>query len=231
MLVFGHVTMRRVKRRARSVSAALLCGVAVPLIYFGCQVIAARFYRGYSFLTQSASELGSPASDLPQILNFGAMATGVCLIVAGFGFAAALPQAGSSRIVAWLTCLAMLSAGASGVWASHFPLPDPRHNPRLLGAGAYALPILLLLAFWPVCRAMRKYLLVNAILFAALIPLMAGLTAIDTRPFGGLLQRVAAAVVYVPVGVAALRLSRRAARTWPRRQRSRSGRRDGAASP
>ena len=196
--------------RDRLTLLALYFGMAVPVLYFGMQLVAAQFYPGYSFLTQSASQLGSDLSPRPEILNGGAMATGLAIIISSIGFGRALPRAGSPRIVTWLTCLALLSAGAGGIWAGYFPLPDPRHNPKAIGIGVFLLPALFTIALWNASRGrgIRTYLLANVIAFALLIPVMAG-AVVDTRTFHGLLQRVAAAVVYVPIGVTAAFLRRR----------------------
>jgi hypothetical membrane protein len=188
---------------------ALLCGIAAPVIYFGCQLAAWPFYPGYSFLTNSASQLGSDRSTFPGILNGGAILSGVVMIVAAIGYWRELPRAGSSRVWTVLTCLALISAGAGGVWAGSFPLPDSRHNPKLLGIGAFVLPVLLTLALRrSESRALRTYLIADAAAFVLLIPVMAGVV-IDTRAFHGLLQRVAAAVLYIPIGVVAAFLVRR----------------------
>ena len=52
----------------------MLCAaVAVPLLYFGVQLIAAPCYPGYSFATDTASMLGTAASRHPGIFNDGAI--------------------------------------------------------------------------------------------------------------------------------------------------------------
>jgi hypothetical protein len=189
-------------------NAALGCGVAVPILYFGLQPLAAQFYPGYSFLTNSASQLGSDRSTLPAVLNTGAIVTGLIAIFAAYGFARALPRAGSPRFVAWLTALAVVSLGVAAIWAGSHPLPSARHNPGALGAGAFVLPVLLAAALWRSSGAVRVYLLINAALFFVLAPVMGNKTPIDVGQYYGLFQRIAAAVIYVPVGVAAAALLR-----------------------
>lgn len=49
----------------------LKAGIAVPILYFGIQVLAARFYPGYGFTNQDASALGSNGSSFPDIFNKG----------------------------------------------------------------------------------------------------------------------------------------------------------------
>ena len=52
-------------------------GIAVPLLYYGVQVVAAPFYSGFSFLSTTASELGSDGSTRPSIFNAGAILVGI----------------------------------------------------------------------------------------------------------------------------------------------------------
>jgi hypothetical membrane protein len=51
---------------------ALYAAIAMPLIYFGTQLIAAPFYPGYSFAQDTASMLGTTTSRQPWIFNLGA---------------------------------------------------------------------------------------------------------------------------------------------------------------
>ena len=184
------------------IRTALRIGVIVPLLYFGAQFAAIPFYPGYDIVRQSASELGSDRSTRPQVLNIGATITGIAAIIASFGLLYGLKQAGTPRPLAWLVCLAVISTGAAAIWAGYYSLPDPRHNPRAIGAGAFLLPLLFAAALWKPARgsAVKVYLIANLLLFIALIPVMSGaLMPIDA--FRGILQRVAAAVLYVPIGV------------------------------
>ena len=48
---------------------ALQAGIAVPVLYYGVQLLAAPFYPGYSFITNVASDLGSPTSTVPAIFK------------------------------------------------------------------------------------------------------------------------------------------------------------------
>ncbi len=193
-------------------AAALGMGVAVPLLYFGVQIAAAPFYPGYSFLSQVASELGSDRSTFPALFNAGAITTGVAALLASPGFLRALRRLGTVPVLAWLTSMSLASTGLAGIWAGSFPLPDPRHNPGLLGIGVFLLPLLFAAALWKRGEPMKSYLLVNAVLFIVLIPIMSGMAGLDTRGYQGLLQRIGATVFYLPIGVVAWFLFRRAAR-------------------
>lgn len=193
---------------------ALRIGVLVPLLYFGAQFAAIPFYPNYDIVRQSASELGSDRSTRPQVLNIGATITGIAAIIASLGLLIGLKQAGTLRPLAWLVCLAVISTGAAAIWAGYYSLPDPRHNPRAIGAGAFLLPLLFAAALWKPAQkpargsAVKTYLVANLLLFVALIPVMSG-ALIPIDAFRGVLQRVAAAVLYVPIGVVSAFLLRR----------------------
>ena len=55
----------------------------------------------------------------------------------------------------------------------------------------------------PHATALKAYLFANLAVFLLMIPIMAGVTALPIEDYRGLLQRIAAAVLYVPVGVVA----------------------------
>jgi hypothetical membrane protein len=206
---------------------ALRMGIAVPLVYFGVQLAAAPFYPGYSFLARDASTLGSPGSSLPGIFNAGVLIAGVLAIVGSAGYFSALRQLRARTLLAWLTAAAVACGGLGAVNAGLFPLPDPRHTDGLLaqiGMGLFPLPILLPAAIWrlPHADAMRRYLVANALVLAAFVPVISGLVQRAAMAAGvdlpayqyfldncqGLLQRLAAATVFVPIGVVAWFLAR-----------------------
>jgi hypothetical protein len=193
---------------------ALGFGAAVPVLYFGAQVAAAPFLPGFSILRHSASMLGSDLSTRPEILNAGAMMTGLATLIAAVGFARGLRAAGVHPVIVWLTVLALVSHGLSSLWAASFPLPDRRHNPGPLSIGMFALPVLFLIGSLRMndARHLRMYLLANLIFFVAMIPVMAGKTGIDRALYGGLLQRIGALALFLPIGVVAWHLRRRLAR-------------------
>ena len=203
--------MNALSTKERLTRVALGMGIAVPLLYFGVQFIAAPFYPGYSFLRQPASMLGSDLSTHPAILNVGAVITGVITLIASLGFLCALRLIGTHPVIAWLTCLALVSSGLSSIWAGVFHMPDPRHNSGPLGIGTFLLPVLFAAAFWKLkdARMLRLYLFVNLLLMVALVPIMSGAAGIDMSNYGGLLQRIAALTLFPPIGVVALFLLRK----------------------
>lgn len=184
-----------------------------PILYFGTQLAAMPWFPGYDPLLHPASLLGSDRSLAPAVFNSGAVLVGVALLGGSVGMARGLVAVGSWRPLAWIVAVALMSSGAAAIWAGSFPMPDPRHNPGALGVGTFAAPLLLLVALWRVQGAggLRRYLLLDLAAFAGLAVVMAGLTAIDPQRYGGLLQRVAALIVYVPPGVVGWWLWRR----WP----------------
>lgn len=207
---------------------ALRMGIAVPFLYFGVQAAAAPFYPGYSFLTRDASTLGSPGSSLPAVFNVGAICVGVLLFIAAWSFLRAFRSLGVRNFIAWPTTLAIVSSGLGCINAGLFPLPDPRHTESVLalcGVGIFLLPFLLPLALWKLLDRGRvaAYFVTNIIALFALFPIMSGLVqrlgikwGVDMlwyqtllNNYHGLLQRIFALIVFVPVGVSALFLLRR----------------------
>jgi hypothetical membrane protein len=105
---------------------ALYAAVAMPLIYFGTQLVAAPFYPGYSFAKDTASILGTTSSQHPWIFNMGALLTGAAGLVGAFGLFRAL------RPVTWtalagLVALSVVANGVLSLKAGMFPVPNPRH--------------------------------------------------------------------------------------------------------
>lgn len=190
---------------------ALRCGIAVPIIYYGAQVIAAPFYPDYSLRAHEASLLGSDSSRLPIIFNAAALLSAVAMAVAAWAYLDGLGRLGVGRVATYLAMATILSGAVGSLNAGLFPLPDPRHGsgPLIgLSAGFFFLPIVLLIAFWkPIeSRPMRWYLAANLVFFALFLVAMA--PGVGGEPFQevlsenrGLVQRLSAATVFVPIGV------------------------------
>ena len=213
--------------KTRAVSIALAMGIAVPFLYFGIQIAAAPFFPGYSFLARDASTLGSDGSSLPAVFNIGSLGVGLVTFIASWGFFRAFQLLGIRAIIAWPTTLALVSCGLGSINAGLFPLPDPRHTDSVLalcGAGTFLLPFCLPLALWKLLdRGRAAYFVANIIALVALIPVMSGLAqrfsmmaGIDMpgyqtflNNYQGLLQRIAALIVFVPIGVSASVLAQR----------------------
>ena len=191
------------------------------------QIVAARFYPGYSFLNRDASTLGSDGSAAPWIFNVGTLVVGLCEVVAAWGFLRALPRVRAGGVLAWAVCVALVSSALGSINAFLHPLPDPRHTEgvlSILGAGVLLLPAITGLLLWRLRgRAfVTPALVLSALVWLTLIPIMSGLVQrlsvmaqIDMPGFQtflngyhGLLQRVAAAAVFGPVAFAAWVLRR-----------------------
>lgn len=184
---------------------ALRIGIAVPLLYFGTQIIAALFYPNYSFWTMPASLLGSDRAIYPALFNAGALLTGIATILAAVGFLLALQRRKVNQILAWLTAIALLLNGFASLWAGFIPLPDPRHAANPFTIGVFAFPALLAVTLWKQSdlRWLKVYLVVTILLFIVMIPIMSGITGIDIQGFQGFLQRIVALIFFPPIGVGA----------------------------
>ena len=182
---------------------SLLAGVAVPLLYFGAQAMAAPYFPGFSVWVHSASVLGSDLSTRPAILNGGAALTGAAALLASYGLFRALRIQGVWMAVALLVAACSVSMGLASLWAASHPMPDPRHNPGALGAGMFAAPFVVLLASFALPRSagLKAYLVANVLLFFLVASFYSGIFPIDFRSYGGAVQRLGAAVMLIPVSV------------------------------
>jgi hypothetical membrane protein len=191
--------------RPRPLQLLLIAAVAVPFAYFGAQAAAAPFYPDYSILTVSASDLGSDRSSRPAILNGGAILTGVLALLGSVGLALALPGIGSSKATAWLLAACVLSSGVAAIWAGSHPLPHPKHDPGALGVGMFAAPFVSAFVAWRVerLRSLRWALLLNIVAFGACAWVLSGAAGVNLAAYGGLAQKCAALVCFVPPAVIA----------------------------
>jgi hypothetical membrane protein len=186
-------------------------GIAVPLIYYGIQALAAPFYPGYSVLGNTASELGSDRSEHAVIFNAGMMIQGVASLAASLGFFLALRRMRINSVLAALSAVALAINGVQHIWAGWYPIPDPRHGGHLPFTVAMTLvPILLTAALWrQVGTGLKVYLVGTLVLLAAVITLRSVLSGLDRYEYRGLLQRVFTLAIFPPIGVAAYALASR----------------------
>jgi hypothetical protein len=199
----------------------------VPVLYFGLQFAAAPFYRGYSFMARDASTLGGPGSSWPGLFNVGCLCIGLATLIGAWGFRRAFDALTVRPVIAWITALAVVSCGLGSINAGLFPLPDPRHTEGWLaicGLGIFLLPFVLPIALWKLLEpGMKSYFIGNIIALVPLVLVMSGLVQRFSMMAGiqmprfqtflngyqGLLQRIAAVIVFVPIGVSAWYLMRR----------------------
>jgi hypothetical membrane protein len=151
---------------------ALYAAIAMPLLYFGSQLVAAPFYPGYSFAQDTASMLGTVNSRHPWIFNLGAVLTGVAGVLGALGLFQALRMV-TRTALALLLALAVMANGVLSLKAGMFPMPDPRHASwQFLMFPILAAPVLLLFALWRHRMALRMYLACNAVALLLLVPFM-----------------------------------------------------------
>src|SRR5947209_9602093 len=186
-------------------------GIAVVLIIFGIQSLAAPFYACDSVLGNTASELGLERSEHPVIFNAGMMVQGVASLAASLGFFLALRRVRINSALAALTAVALAINGIQHIWAGYYPIPDPRHGGHLPFIVAMTLlPVLLTAALWrQVDTGLKVYLVGTLVLLAAVLTLSSGRRGLDRSAYRGLLQRVFSLAIFPPIGVAAYALASR----------------------
>jgi hypothetical membrane protein len=191
----------------------LWAAVAVPLLYFGVQLIAAPYFPGYSFATDSASMLGTAASRQPGIFNSGAVLDGIAGLFGAAGLFFALSGV-ASRWLRALIAMGVLSNGVLSLKAGLFPMPDPRHASwQFLLFPILITPLLMLAAMWRTSVWLRVYLLVDIVCLLLTVPMMMHRMA-PIWPEGAM-QRLFAFVVMLPIAVVAFVVLRKS-RSWQR---------------
>jgi hypothetical membrane protein len=188
------------------INVALSFGIFVPIIYFSMQLIAAFFHPNYSFLQQTASELGANSFRYSAIFNGGIFILGIITLLAALGFWRALLKLGTNSFLAALVGLAIAANGIGDLWAAYFSLPDPRHaqQPPILML-MLLMPLFLTLALWrnPATSRLRGGLIACMLLIVLIIPLMSGAIPFDHGSYAGLIQRILAIAIFLPIGIGA----------------------------
>src|ERR1700722_9657345 len=177
-------------------SLCLLAAAAMPILYFGTQMVAAPFYPGYSFSLQSESMLGTQFSRHPWIFNAGEILSGFAALGAALGLYRVFRRK-THFLLGWLIGLSVACTGVICVKAGMFPMPDPRHNSwGFLLNFMIITPHLMLIGLWKHSHSsvVRAYLI-----FSILLLLVLSLVA----PWlgRGTLQRFIHVTTLVPVGV------------------------------
>lgn len=195
----------------------LRAGVAVPVLYFGTQLIVGAVTPGYSFRRQPASDLGAGGSIAATLFNGGAIITGLAAMAAAYGIVLAAPRTRLANVLSWIMAVAVVSTGAAAVAAGVFPLPDSRHGGGAIGAGMFLIPFIAALTLWSTgSRRLRGYALANIALFIGCGLVLSGGTPVDQLANEGAVQRLLALTVYGAIGVVAavaLRASSRSDRS------------------
>jgi len=189
----------------------LWAAFAMPLLYFGVQLMAAPFYPGYHFATDTASMLGTSASRHPEVFNTGAILTGIAGLAGAVGVFLGLRGATALWIRILIT-IGLLSNGVMSLKAGLYPMPDPRHASwQFLLFPVLITPLLFLAATWRVLW-LRVYLLLDIACLLCSLPFMMHRMA-PILP-EGTMQRLFALITFVPVGVVALALLRAPSALW-----------------
>jgi len=202
--------------RFRRRRALLALGVLAPVVAFASVLAGALAFPNFNHATQYISELGGAAAPLPQLFNWGVLASGVGAWAAGVGFALAVVALGGSRTAAVLVAICFAVAGTGLVIAGIYHWPDPRHRAVNLGLGIQLAPLFLIWALAKVqgMGGLRLFL-------GAVFMVMAVLTVLTRHLlFAGLVndanvgwwERAFAVVLVGWTAVAALALERRLAR-------------------
>ncbi len=182
----------------------LRAGVAVPVLYFGTQLIIGATTPGYSFQRQPASDLGAGGAFTATLFNGGAIITGLAAMAAAGGLLLAAPRIQFPRVASWVMALAMVSTGAAAMAAGAFPLPDSRHGGGAIGAGMFLMPFIAALVLWSTKSGLlRGYALVNVAVFIGCGVALSGGTPIDQHANEGALQRLLAITIFGAIGVVA----------------------------
>ena len=193
----------------RSTTLMLGAAFAMPLLYFGVQLIAAPFYPGYHFATDTASMLGTSASHHPQIFNTGAILSGIAGLAGAFGLFGGLNGA-TALWLRILIAIGVLSNGVLALKAGLFPMPDPRHATwQFLLFPILITPLLLLVATWRAFIWLRIYLLLDIVCLLFMLPSM--MHRVPPMLPEGTMQRLFAFVNFVPIVLVAVALLRRQA--------------------
>lgn len=187
-----------------------LSGLALPVVYFGMQLALAPFYPGYDFLHNPTSLLGIEGAATAPWFNALAIACGALAFGGAAGIAIGLRARTVPLWVIGPVALAVVAVGCGNIWAGFFPLPDPRHGDNPFNLAFDAIPIVFAGAAWAAggLRHLRLYMTVNLAAYMSAKLVILGFTPIDPASCSGLLQRLAAATIFVPIGVVGWRLRR-----------------------
>lgn len=198
----------------------LSCGVGLPVLYFGIQLIAALFQDGYSFSTMDASELGTTASSMPWVFNTSIMVIGLVTFLVAWAVFRTLWQNRDRPILTLVAALGIVCLGIGSLNAGLYPLPDQRHMTgplAIAGLGMIAVPFAFPLAirqkqgsrwFWIGYFGNIFILLSMAFVVSGMLQrsfAWAGMD-MDTLQYvlnntSGLIQRVTAFAIYVPIAI------------------------------
>jgi hypothetical membrane protein len=182
----------------------LLIGlILLPVFYFGMQLLLAPAFPRYSLLRDAASVLGADWSPVARWFNFLAVIGGLLGMMGAWGAYRVFVTAGGGLVQAMLLPAILAIVAAGSVWAGIFPMPHRLHAMNPSTPAMFVMPFAALIyTWWAVpLRTLRTPLLVNLAAFLVIMPFMTGLVPIDRDAFGGLLQRLLALTIFLPIGL------------------------------
>jgi hypothetical membrane protein len=186
----------------------MLCwvGSGAAALYFGTQVVVGLMTDDYSFLRDTASELGQRGAPHAGLFAVGAVSTGIATLAAALGVILASKPSRTRRVAGAIT---LASAGIASVAAGVYPLPDSRHGGGAIGAGLFLLPFVSIAVAWPIAHTWaRTALVVGAVWFVVAGVVMSGATPIDQKTYEGICQRFLALPTFGAISLTAYLLTR-----------------------
>src|ERR1700681_2683187 len=183
-------------------SLCLLASAAMPIIYFGTQIVAAPFFPGYSFSLHSVSMLGTRFSRHPGIFNTGEMLTGFAALGAALGLYRSFRRK-THILLSWLIGFSVACTGVMCLKAGLFPMPDPRHSSwEVLQNFTIIIPHLMLIGLWKQSHSLslRIYLIFSVTFLFLLTQLMSYKSSISWLE-NGTIQRLINVATLFTVGV------------------------------
>jgi len=183
-------------------SLCLLASAAMPIIYFGTQIVAAPFFPGYSFSLHSVSMLGTRFSRHPAIFNAGEMLTGFAALGGALGLYRSFRRK-THVLFSWLIGFSVACTGVMCLKAGLFPMPDPRHSSwEVLQNFTIIIPHLMLIGLWKQSHSLslRIYLIFSVTFLFLLTQLISYRSSISWLE-SGTIQRLTNVATLVPVGV------------------------------
>lgn len=195
----------------------MACGILLPFLYFGIQILGALFYPDYSFATMDASELGSDKSSFAALFNIGVIIIGVISLFVAWTVFNTLWKNRSRPIRTLIAAVGIACLGVGSINAGLYPLPDQRHMTGLLasiGVGMIAIPFALPLAavtkrsrwFWVCYAGNILVMLAMAFIVSGMLQRSFYWAELDTDQLQsildntfGFIQRITALAIYLPL--------------------------------
>jgi hypothetical membrane protein len=152
--------MVTIAMRGRRSQVLCWVGSGAAALYFGTQVVVGLITDDYSFLWDTASELGQQGAPHARLFAVGAVGTGIATLAAALGLILASKPSRTRRVAGTIT---LASAGIASVAAGVYPMPDSRHGGGAIGAGLFLLPFVSMVVTWPIASTRARTILIGAV--------------------------------------------------------------------